>query len=92
MFRKTTLACLVAVCMCGSAALAQETQGVPEKAKVGIIHLRDTLTERPESFSFSLTSLTSMGNATALSNVIASLNAAAKDTTLKGVVLDMSDF
>ncbi len=62
------------------------------KAKVGVIRLTDTLTERPESFSISLASLTSSGKAPALSNLMAALNTAARDSSLSGIVLDLSAF
>ena len=91
MIRKTAMACVMMACVGGGAAWAQETP-TAAKAKVGIIHLADTLSERPESFSISLASLTSMGRSVALSNLMTSLNGAAKDTTLSGVVLDLSDF
>ncbi len=62
------------------------------RAKVGIIHLSETLTEQPPSFSLSLSSLTGTGKAPALSNLMGTLNAAAKDSTLSGIVFDLSSF
>jgi protease IV len=62
------------------------------KAKVGVIRLSSTLTERPESFSLSLSLLTSGGKAPALSDLMASLNMATHDSSLDGVLLDLSDF
>jgi protease IV len=62
------------------------------KAKVGVIRLSGTLTERPESFSLSLSLLTSGGRTPALSDLMASLNTATRDSSLSGVLLDLSDF
>lgn len=62
------------------------------RAKVGVIHLTDTLIERPESFSISLSSLSSAAKPPALSTLIATLNEAAKDPSLSGLLLDLSSF
>jgi protease IV len=74
----------------GQAAPATNAAG--HKAKVGVLRLSDTLTERPESFSLSLSLLTSGGKAPALSDLMASLNLAAHDSSLDGVLLDLSGF
>lgn len=63
------------------------------KAKLGIIHLSGTLAERPDSFSLSLASILSAGGKTpALSDLITSLNTAARDSSLSGILLDVSAF
>ena len=71
---------------------APATTAPAKRAKVAIIKLTDTLLERPESFSLSLSSLTSSGKAPALSSLITTLNQAAVDPALSGVVLDLSAF
>src|SRR5205809_265726 len=91
MIRKNALAGVLMVCVAAGVAWGQE-KPVPQKDKVGVIRLSDTLVERPESFSISLASLTSMGHGPALSNLMTSLNAAAKDSSLSGVLLDVSNF
>ncbi len=69
------------------------TPAAPAKrAKVAVIKLTDTLVERPESFSLSLATLQSSGKAPALSSLIGTLNQAAADPALAGVVLDLSAF
>ncbi|HVS71713.1 MAG TPA: signal peptide peptidase SppA [Phycisphaerae bacterium] len=62
------------------------------RAKVAVIHLSDTLLERPASFSLSLASLTGADQSPPLSSLIVTLNKAAKDATLNGVFLDLSAF
>ena len=76
----------------GQAAPAAATNAAAHKAKVGVLRLSDTLTERPESFSLSLSMLTSGGKGPALSDLMASLNLAAHDSSLDGVLLDLSAF
>jgi protease-4 len=80
-------------------AWAQSTSSTPpssapaantRKAKVGVIRLSDTLAERPESFSLSL--LLSGGKTPALSTLMNSLNLAARDSSLDGILLDLSAF
>ncbi len=61
-----------------------------KKAKVALIALSGALAERPESFSLSM--LLNSGKTPALSDLIQTLNAAAKDSSLSGVVLDFSSF
>jgi protease IV len=68
------------------------TNAAARKAKVGVIRLSDTLTERPESFALSLSLLTSGGKAPALSDLMAALNTATHDSSLSGVLLDLSGF
>jgi protease IV len=63
------------------------------KERVAVFHLSGTLTERPQSFGLSLDSL--MGGGTsgpALSDLINRLNAATKDSAIKGVFLDCTAF
>lgn len=74
------------------AASAPSTAPVARRAKVGIIHLSEALTEQPPSFGLSLSSLMGSGKAPALSNLITTLNGAAKDPSLSGVVFDLSAF
>ena len=61
-----------------------------KRAKVGVIHLSDTLVERPESFSLSM--LTSGGKSPALSDLMTRLNAAAKDPNISGILIDLTSF
>jgi protease-4 len=63
-----------------------------KKARVAVIKLSDSLLERPESFSISLTTLLSTGKAPALSDLTSRLNAAAADPALSGILLDLSAF
>jgi len=63
-----------------------------KKAKVAVVRLTDTLSERPESFSISLASLTSGGRSMALSTLMTTLNQAARDSALSGVLVDLSGF
>jgi protease IV len=92
MIRKSALAALLMICAGAGTALAQDKPPASQKDKVGIIRLSDTLSERPQTFSISLASLTSMSRGPALSNLITSLTAAAKDNSLSGLVLDLSSF
>jgi protease-4 len=63
-----------------------------KKAKIAVIKLSDTLIERPKSFELSLSSLNGNDKAVALSTLIVTLNKAAKDPAVAGVLLDMSAF
>jgi protease-4 len=64
-----------------------------KKAKVGVIHLSETLKERPEGFQFSLMDLSGSGmKGPSLSSLIVTLNKAAKDESLNGLLLDLSAF
>jgi protease-4 len=69
------------------------TTAPARKARVGVIHLSQTLKERPTGFQFSLLDLNgnSMKGPT-LSGLINTLNKAAKDDSLSGVFLDLSAF
>ena len=98
--KRTTTGLVLALALLGAGpAWPQTTPGAgtnaaaaAHKAKVGVIRLSDTLTERPASFSLSLSLLTSGGKAPALSDLMASLNLATHDSSLSGVLLDLSDF
>ena len=63
-----------------------------KKAKVAVIKLSDELLERPKSFELSLSTLNGNDKAVALSNLIVTLNKAAKDPSVAGVFLDLSAF
>jgi protease-4 len=76
-----------------SADDAATTVAPVKKSKIAVIKLSDTLLERPKSFEFSLSSLNgSDDKAVALSNLIVTLDKAAKDPTIAGVFLDLSAF
>ncbi|HEY4329406.1 MAG TPA: signal peptide peptidase SppA [Phycisphaerae bacterium] len=76
-----------------AAAGSATAPAAAKKSRVGVIHLADTLVERPESFSLSLSTITSGGAKNpALSTLIATLNLAAKDPNLSGILLDLSSF
>ncbi|MGN6368061.1 MAG: signal peptide peptidase SppA [Phycisphaerae bacterium] len=62
------------------------------KAKIAHIKLSDQLLERPNSFQFSLSTLSGNEKSTALSSLIVTLDKAKKDSTLSGVFLDLSAF
>lgn len=76
-----------------SSAPATTRAALPaKKARVGIIRLADALVERPESFNLSLGSFSNPTKSPAMSSLIVTLNKAAKDRSLSGLVLDLSDF
>ncbi len=62
------------------------------KAKVAVIKLSNTLLEKPAGFSFSIFSGLGEGKAPALSQLIVTLNKAAKDPGLGGLLLDLKSF
>jgi protease-4 len=62
------------------------------KARVALVRLSDTLQERPESFSLSLSSIMASGKAPALSTLINVLNTATGDKSISGVLIDLSAF
>ena len=62
------------------------------KAKIALIKLSDELLERPKSFEISLSTLSGNDKAQSLSSLIVTLDKARKDTTLSGVLLDLSAF
>jgi protease-4 len=64
-----------------------------KKARVGVIHLSQTLKERPSGFQLSLFDLSGNGmKSPTLSGLITTLNKAAKDDSLSGLFLDLSAF
>ncbi len=63
-----------------------------KKARIAVIKLSDTLLERPKSFEFSLSSFSGNEKAQSLSALIVTLNKAAKDPAISGVLLDLSAF
>jgi protease-4 len=76
-----------------TASIAATTAAPVKKARVGVIHLSQSLKERPAGFQFSLLDLSgnSMKSPT-LSGLITTLNKAAKDDSLAGLFLDLSAF
>jgi len=62
------------------------------KTKVAVFHLSEALTERPAGFSLSSILSSGSGKGTALSQMIVSLNKAAKDPAIGGVFFDLQSF
>ena len=75
-----------------SPAPAAPATAPARRTKVAWIHLTDTLVERPESFSLMQSALSGGSKVPALSGLIVTLNKAAKDPSLGGVLLDLSSF